>query len=336
MTLQQSLKKKRYLLHKIYEHYRFVKPYMARNKKGGHTNTVTNISIFSEPRGGSTWMASLLTRLPQSVLVFEPMFLIPAYREIKPVQFVFNQYIPEEAAWPEATEYFRKLYHQEIDSFSSLRLYYSNKSLRDIRNSRYFIYKDVNSNMLLPWLTRQFDINPIYLLRHPCAVISSQLKYRHWDYIQQDLRAYFPDPKDRHQELFEQYKDVIGKISKPEERLAAEWALHNVVPLKHPENNRRWITVSYEKLYNEPETELENIFSRLGVDMPAEIYSAIRKPSFTTINSSKSLIEQGGQLAAWKQSLTTAQVRNILQIVREFGIDIYDESPEPDYSRIYV
>jgi hypothetical protein len=336
MTLQQTIKKKKYLLKKIYEYYRYVRPYAARKKAGKYAQQVTNISIFSEPRGGSTWMADLFSKLPQSTLISEPMYIIPAYEELKDVQFAFNQYIPENAVWPEATEYFRKLYNQEIGSLSSLRLYYGNENLCTIDNSRYFIYKDVNSNMLLPWITRQFNVNPIYLLRHPCAVIASQLKYRHWDYIQNDIKAYFPDPKDRYKDMYEIYHDIIDKISKPEERLAAEWALHNVVPLKHPENNQRWITVSYEQLYKQPESELNRIFQRLQIDMPAEILSAIKKPSGTTIHSSRSTIDNGNQLTTWKQSLEPAQVKNILKIVNEFGISLYDESPEPDYAKVYV
>jgi hypothetical protein len=336
MPLTQKLDEKIYQLKKVYQYVRYVRPFTAENKRQGSLTGRTNISIFSEPRGGSTWMGEVFCKLPGSILISEPMFLLPPYREIRDVKFCFNQFIPEDAEWPEAEEYFRKLYNMEIGSFSAMRLYYFNRDLRDISKAKYFVYKDVNSNMLLAWVTKRFDINPVYLIRHPCAVIASQLKYKHWDYILKDVKAYFPNEEDRHKEIYETYQDIINTISKPEERLAAEWALHNIVPIKHPENDKRWITVAYEKMYKEPEAELSRVFERLNIEMPADILDEIKKPSITAIEGSKSAIHSGNQIESWRKFLSASQVNNILHITREFGIDFYDESPEPDYSKIYA
>jgi hypothetical protein len=335
MTLTQQLKNKAHLAKKVYEYYRYIRPFTKKNRSLDNLNSNTNISVFSEPRGGSTWVGEILCKIPNSILVFEPMFLMPAYREIKKVNFCFNQYIPENADWPEAEEYFRQLYNREIGSLSAFRIYYHNDNLANIASAKYFIYKDVNSNMLLPWLTKRFNINPIYILRHPCAVIASQLKYKHWDYILKDVKAYFPDPQNRYKEIYTQYQDIIDTITKPEERLAAEWALHNIIPVSHEENDRRWITVSYEKLYKDPEPSLTRIFNRLNIEIPGEILTEITRPSITTIDESRTNIKAGNQLESWKRSLSSTQVKNILRIVNEFGIDFYDESPEPDYSKIY-
>ena len=334
MTFNQKLKGKIYLAKKIYEYYRYLRPFTTKNKltddPGRHP-----ISIFSNPRGGSTWMAEMFCKLPNSILISEPMYLIPPYKEIKDVGFCFHQYIPEDAEWPEAEEYFRKLYHMEIGSFSSLRLYYHNKSLRNISSAKYFIYKEVNSNMLLPWLSGKFKINPIYLIRHPCAVIASQLKYKYWDYILKDVKAYFPPPS-RYNEIYFTYKDIIAIITKPEERLAAEWALQNILLIKHPENDLRWITVSYEKIYKDPFPEFTRIFNRLGLEMPDNLLAGVKKPSITTIENSKLHIQTGKQIESWRKSLTTTQIRNIFNILKEFKVDFYDESPEPDYSKIFA
>ncbi len=333
--MNQKLNEKMEQLKKLYQYVRYVRPFAANNARHGMPPDRVNIAIFSEPRGGSTWLAEILCRLPGSFLISEPMFPAFDYDEIRGVKFCGNQYIPEEAEWPEAQAYFRKLFNLEVRSLAALRLYYYNDDLSNIAKAKYFIHKDVNSNMLLSWVTRRFSVNPIYLIRHPCAVIASQLKYKHWDYILKDIRAYFPDPSDRHQELYEHYRDIIGKISLPEERMAAEWALHNVVPVTHPENDRRWITVAYEKLFMAPESELERIFKRLGIAQPAGILDYVRKPSITTVAGSNSFIQSGKQLLSWQKSLTQSQIRNILNITRGFGLDFYDESPEPDYARIY-
>jgi len=38
---------------------------------------------------------------------------------------------------------------------------------------------------------------------------------------------------------------------------------------------------------------------------------------------------------AWKKELTKKQIREILNIVEKFEIDIYTDAPEPDYDRLY-
>ncbi|MCX6319456.1 MAG: sulfotransferase [Bacteroidetes bacterium] len=331
-----KISKNLFVLRKVYEHYRYLKPFAKRNRAKGAGSGFMPITVFAEPRGGSTWLGEIFNKLPQSLLVSEPMFLIPGYKELKKVDFTFNQYIPENTEWPEAEEFFGKLFNMQVHSLSSLRIYFHNKTLKNIADTKYVIYKDVNSNMLLPWITSKFQINPVYLIRHPCAVIASQLKYKHWDYIQKDVRAYFPVTYARHNDLFEEFSDIISDIRTPEERMAAEWAIHNIVPLRHPANDSRWITVAYEKLLTDPEHELIRVFNRLGVEMPESILSEISTPSMTTVQSSRENILSGNQLGSWKHYLRKDQVKTIIKTINRFGISFYDESPEPDYSSLFV
>jgi hypothetical protein len=335
MLINQRIKATLFGINKVYEYYRYLLPFVKQNRFKDNLNSNTNIAIFSEPRGGSTWMAELMCKIKDSIFISEPLYLIPPYPEIAKVKFCFHQYIPENAEWIEAEEFFRKLYNREIGSFKSLRLYYNNYSLRGISKAKYFIYKCCTSNMLLPWVTAKFNINPIYVIRHPCAVVSSQLKYGHWNYVLKDPKKYFPNLECRYHEIYLVYKDIIDKIKKPEERLAAEWALHGSIPIKHPENDKRWITVSYESLYKNPEFEITRIFNRLNLEIPESIFSDIRKPSLSTIKESVLNIKTGNQLANWKNQLSKQQVQNILNITREFKMDMYDESLEPEYSKIY-
>jgi Sulfotransferase family len=336
MTIGQKIKRTGFIINKAYEYYRYLLPFTKSNKGKEQMSSNKIVSIFSEPRSGSTWLSDIFCRLPDSMLIWEPMFIFPPYPEMKDIKFCFHQYIPENAEWPEAEEFFRKLYNMEVGSRQSFRLYALNKTLKNIASTNYFIYKDCCSDMLLPWLTRKFDVNPIYVIRHPCAVIASQLKYKHWDYILKDVKAYFPDPDSLHKEIYYQYQDIIDTITRPEERLAAEWALHNSVPIKHPLNDIRWVTVSYEKLYKEPESELHRIFGRLDIGMPENVLAGIRKPSKTSRGNSKENIQSGNQLESWRQSLSSGQITNIMNILKEFKMDFYDESTEPDYQRIYA
>ncbi|HUP13947.1 MAG TPA: sulfotransferase [Niastella sp.] len=333
----QKLSRSAGVAKKVYEYYRYVVPYTFKNVKGRQLQKAKNISIFSTPRAGSTWLSHLFCAMENTLLISEPLYLDPQYPEIKKVNFPWNPYIPEQGEWPEAKEYFRQLLNHEIGasgSYKAIRLYFHNDNLKNIAHARYFIIKCVNSTALIPWLTKNFTgVNPIFLIRHPCAVVASQMQYQHWDSVNQDVAL--PILACKFDDLYKLYKDIIGKIRKPEERLAVEWAMHNCVASKHADNNKRWITTPYEKLYTQPSEEIDRIFSRLDIERTPAIDAIIRKPSISSKEHSHNTIKTGKQLEAWRNFLSQAQIRNILAMTKEFGMDFYDESPEPDYPRIY-
>jgi hypothetical protein len=260
------------------------------------------------------------------------MNLHNSYKELKATGFCWNQYIPDDARWPEAEHFFRKLYDRKIDAF---RLYAVNDDMRKIPGSQYFIFKFVGSNLLIPWLTNNFDVPAVYLVRHPCAVVSSQLKYHHlFDDIIKNPHHSFPGGR-HNDDLIRQFRHVFDSLTLPEERLAAEWAITNLVPLSHPANDLRWITISYEKLYKHPEEEVDRIFGRLGIAVPAGVYASVKKASSTAVTGAAGKIHSGGQLDSWRKHLSPAQINAILTTVKKFGADFYDDSSEPDYSKIY-
>jgi hypothetical protein len=321
---------------KIFEYYRYIRPYAVSNKYKDYLHSNTNISVFSNPRGGSTWLMTILSRIPGSITIDEPVNVMQNYPELNAVGFCPNPHIPEDADWPEAEAFFVKLFNREIKSIRSLGLYLQNPDLSRLSMCRYFIYKDCSSNMILPWLTKRFEINPIYILRHPCAVVASQLRYGNfWDYIKADPRAHLPDTRCKFQDIYGLYSDIISRIRTPVERLATEWSLYNAIPIRHPRNNQQWITVSYEELYSNPDAELERIFSRIGVPMPDGLPDSVRTPSASSLGGSHSDIFSGQQLSSWQRKLSKEEIKSILAITKEFQLDVYDDSPMPDLARIY-
>ncbi len=110
-----------------------------------------------------------------------------------------------------------------------------------------------------------------------------------------------------------------------EKRLAAMWCLCNRVPLSHPDNNKRWITVTYESLLLNGPAELQRIGERWKVHIPQHLYEQRLGASWTTV--SESPILDGSvrkQLEYWKSRLTARQIDDIMGVVDYFGIDLYD------------
>jgi len=67
------------------------------------------ILLFSDPRGGSTWLTEILMKAINPAVIWEP--LSPGINsEFKKLGFPPRQFIPEEDEWPEAKEAFQELF----------------------------------------------------------------------------------------------------------------------------------------------------------------------------------------------------------------------------------
>lgn len=325
MRIKKRLKKvPRYLVNSTYTNL-----YCESNKYRNNIGPKKSILIFSNPRGGSTWLAELFKTLPKSSFIWEPL-LKGRLQEFIDLNFFWHQPIPENADWPQAKEAFRKLLNLEIKS----RQIYNRENQLRLPYSKHFIFKFCFGNMLLPWVVNNFDVNPILLLRHPCAVVSSQMKHGYWDGVRKGPLVY-EIPDFPYNESYLLYKDVVKHIQTFEEHLAATWAYTMVSTVLNPSNDKKWITLSYESLYNNFDTEIERVFRRLNIDIPEKIYDRKSKASIVTMDYSVDQINSGNQLYSWKNDLSGTQIMNILKIVNEFGITFYDESVEPDYNQIY-
>ncbi len=66
------------------------------------------ISLFCDPRGGSTWLAETLNCIPKSTIIDEPLHL-GNIKKNSHLKFGWRQYIPEEEPWPLAKQYISKV-----------------------------------------------------------------------------------------------------------------------------------------------------------------------------------------------------------------------------------
>jgi hypothetical protein len=295
----------------------------AGTVKARDYDTRKTIIICASPRGGSTWLAEILNTLPGYSLLWEPLSLneVPQAREIG---FTWRTYIAPKTEWPEAEEFLRRILTGQFLNRHTLQA----SGFRSIFGTRGWIVKFCRGNMLLRWLTERFSTNvPILLIRHPCAVVASQMRHGRWKAVTSPrVDATFIQD-------YPQFEILLSRINTWEEALACTWCLEYFAPLvtqkPHP-----WLLVTYEKLVRDGEAELERIFSALGFEVPADARRHLRIPSFTTKPGSHVEGEED-QLALWKRRLSHEQIERILRIVRSFGLDFYTDELEPDYDRIY-
>ncbi|MGZ8223842.1 MAG: hypothetical protein ACXW0H_01895, partial [Methylobacter sp.] len=134
--------------------------------------------IFSDPRGGSTWLTEIIATIPGTEILWEPLHLarVPEFAKLS---FAWRQHIPEDQEWEDAYVLFNKLFsgrllnHWICSQTTPLRL----------QKAESLIVKFCRANALIPWLTKQFSFHhaPVYMIRHPFSVVASQLEWGAWD-----------------------------------------------------------------------------------------------------------------------------------------------------------
>lgn len=321
-------------LKEAYFYYRFLVPFKKKEHCGNE-----NIMLFSTPRGGSTWLAEILQTVPKTALIWEPLFkyrkhknntINPfAYPEIHSVGFSWNQPIPENAEWDEAYSFFEDLLNKKI---VNLKIYRFN-NLSKINEAENFIYKFCFGNMLIDWFVKNFNHKTILFVRHPGAVIASQLK-RGWNYTKKNPEYKVGNFK--HNEVYLQYADILKTVKTPEENLAATWALTNLLPLMSHNNDKEWLTVAYENLYMNPENEIARISERLKITFPENILEQINTQSFTS-NDKVATADKQKQLNKWKDFFTQKQIDNIFGIINQFNFEAYSQTDfMPNLNMIYI
>ena len=279
--------------------------------------------VFASPRGGSTWLEELLRTVPATATLWEPLD-IARNQAFERIGFWWRQYIPPDAEWPEAEVEFERLFAgKRLSPYLT-----QTSSLKDLVRAERLIIKFVRGNRLLPWLVGRFELPPpVLFVRHPCAVVASQLRYGAWSSIPRLSEV----PPHRYDDLLSLERELAGSDPTPEERLAALWCMDHLHALTDPRCGDAWSLVTYEQLVLDPAATLTGLFTRWGLDVPDRALEIARRPSRTTL--------QGGGIATgeqdidrWRQRLTHEQVERILAIVARAGISLYDEESLPHLS----
>lgn len=196
--------------------------------------------------------------------------------------------------------------------------------------SRRRLIKDIRAAFLLKWLSAHFpQVSIIFMLRHPCAVVNSQIKMQWWvEGVDQDFEEILSQD-----DLVEDFlKDVIQELrslSNPFEKLVALWCIENIVPLKQFTPGEMHI-MFYEHFCDRPEIEAERLFSYLQFKPDAaKLRERLLSPS--SLASPESAIVKGTSLIGdWLKTISSAEISRVTEVLRLFGLEkIYCDSPQP-------
>ena len=184
------------------------------------------------------------------------------------------------------------------------------------------LIKDIRANLLLGWMRANFPGMPIVLLlRHPCAVVASQLALGWKDILSETMEQ---------EELVEDFlvpmEAEIRAARGGFERHLFTWCIENYVPLKQFGPGEIHLCF-YENLLTRPEHELPRLFSFLGEGFDERVYDKLKRPSPLSREVEVAAVD------AWRRSVTGRQLERAVEILGLFGLDrVYGEAPMPDPS----
>ncbi len=244
-------------------------------------------------------------------------------------KFYDEQPIPIDADWIEAGKMIDDILRGRIDS---LALYDEAGPIR-LKTAETYIVKFNFGHLLMNWLVNKFPVRSIMLTRHPCAVVASQLRINAYGEKDFAINKVFPDF--RYMEVIQKYNYIYKTVTSIEEYLAFWWSIKIKETLYNKTSELQWLNVAYESLLTNFESETQRIFTWIDKDLPENLTDLQFKPSISTKPHSMTRIKTNNQLKAWENDLSKTQIKNILNIVEKFEIDIYSSALEPDYSKLY-
>ena len=279
-----------------------------------------SIFIFSEPRGGSTWLMEIISNIPNTATIFEPFH--SHYGALD--AYTWGEHFAIEDEWPEGKAGIDEIINaNKFDSYQLERT----KSYKLI-SAKQLIFKCVMGTSILPWMVNQYDFNykPIFILRHPLSVASSTLQnlYKRDTILNVDHKW---EPSGYNLELYNKHRELFADDAPMLDQLIARWCINNHYILQQKPQD--WIQIHYEHMLLFPIRTLNKIFDAWNIEPPAEIWTKIDKPSHSDFkNDFRSNKEE--QLSKWIKSYSKNELDHFQSILDRFGITIYSMSdPNP-------
>jgi hypothetical protein len=292
------------------------------------------VLVAGAPRSGTTWLAELLREMPGYKFMNEPLFLRnnPLARE---VGFEWRTHLSPEEEWPDAEAFFENVLSGRV-SRGPLWHYQASSSVARLiehTSNPKLVVKFCRAGRLLHWLLRRFEVlGTVLIIRHPCAVLASQLGHGGWapDQLAHDIDSeeavgQMPD------EVWDRFGKVLGNISTRLEMMTARWCLDYYIPLiEYADYGHPWVLTPYERLVLDGENEMKCILSTFGAEMTDGIRDQLTSASAYASND-LATDDKRKQLGKWRFRLSKQQIDQILGIVSAFGLDFYTRELEPKY-----
>jgi Sulfotransferase family len=298
------------------------------------------ILVTGSHRSGSTWVGKTLALSPAVGYIGEPFGL-----HHRPGQFAanFSWWFPyinsenEESFVAPVLDMlsFRYRTDQEMRAIQSPRDA-ARLVLDRIRFERYRrngvrpLLKDPLAVFSAEWLASRFRVQPVVLIRHPAAFVSS-LKRLGWlhpfdHFLAQPLLM---------RDMLSTYQSIVEEFAALQRPLVEQaillWKLIHHTILQYRKRHPEWIFVRHEDLSRNPLQRFEEIFSRLGLSFTERIRARILQATSDTNQAEPHNHMQLNRASRagiwnWRQRLSEKEIDRIRTAVEPVSREFYDDA----------
>lgn len=270
-------------------------------------------------RSGTTWLAELINHRQDMRELFEPFH--PQFNPELQGEY-WHRYLEPGANEPQYAALADRIF---CGAYTEKRV--------DERNQRWsyqgLLVKDIFANLLLKWAAGRFpSIKKVWIVRHPCAVAASKLKWYHLPWMKEPKE--FLDQAALTTTYLEPFRDHLLAAETDFEKTILIWAVTHYVPFQQLVAGDVCL-IFYEDIVAEPEREIPRL-CRYLFDVP-EHAQREAKAMLNRVRDSSRTGTFGGveaQLERWRGKITSEQTKRMVELLRPFGLhELYNEASRP-------
>jgi hypothetical protein len=288
-------------------------------------NSDKPILITGSHRSGTTWVGKMLTLGKYTLLINEPFNINDKAYKFNGLAKYWFTYAPE-LPYKQSKEAFNKVLSRATSKvFSRNQIQYY---LRLTRRGK-LVIKDPIACFSSEWLSHNFDLETIVLIRHPAAFALS-LKRKKWslpfDHLLKQKKLMEDHFIPFMREIENPPKDII-------EQAALLWKLINHVLLKYTLRNSEWILKKHEEISLEPVNQIRDLYDKVNLSWNDTIKTKIKEftgshnPTHPKEGSLHSLRRDSiANIKRWKKFLSETEIKTIYDMTYPVANKIYKKS----------
>ena len=301
-----------------------------------HQGPRPNVLIFGIRRGGSTFLADMFAIERGLWFSHEPFAVFARRREYNEKR----RWLPELphsqffSLSPEQTHQCREYTNRLLNGYSQLGTCRRTKPF--LRADRVAL-KILNAPFMIDWFGSTFDVQLLFLTRHPAAQALSVLR-NNWGF---SAEAYFGHPHFLYSYMSPEQIDYGREILATGSlwrKAILNWVIENCYPLYHCTS--KILRITYEELTLYTPLVVEQLCTRFLLVDRNRMLELERRPSESSRLSTKvtnKMIRSGDKHALvdqWRQSVDKQQIAQAQDILDYYEVDIYhmdDSIPTRSY-----
>jgi len=275
-----------------------------------------SIYVAGSGRSGTTWLANIINYDKRYRSMFEPF---DARYVAEAAPFSPALYL---RATDDRAKYFEPARCILAGKVGNRRVDAGNRRL--FRRQR--IIKEIRGNLWLKWLRERFpEIPTVFIMRHPCGVVTSRMDLE-WS----TLIPEYLSQSDLVEDHLEPLCAHLANAKSAFERHVFSWCIQQYVPLRQLKRGDVHV-VFYENLCIDAPAEIARLFAFLGRRYDTRALRSVTLSSNTNWLNTTIKQKSGEDLASgWQRRVSVEQVKQATNILKLFGLDaIYDDNPLP-------